>query len=73
MPNKMDIELNKSWVCEHLCNVTNVKTKKAAWVLVQEPGFIGFGVVVSKDIYFPPAPNMPLGWKPDWDLGCVYI
>ena len=38
MPNKTSIELNKSWICERLCHVTNIETKKVAWVLVQEPG-----------------------------------
>ena len=42
MTNKCQIELNKEWVCEHFPNVTK---EKMAWVLIQEPGFIGFGVV----------------------------
>jgi len=31
-------------------------------MLIQEPGFIGFGVVIKNDIYFPPSV------KPDWTL-----
>lgn len=63
MSNKVLIEeLNKAWVCEHLCDVTDIETKKAAWVLLQEPGFIGFGVVMQHDICFPPSIN------PDWTL-----
>ena len=59
MPNKTLIKLNKCWVCEHLCNVTD---EEMAWVLLQEPGFIGFGVVTQHDIYFQPDVN------PDWTL-----
>ena len=59
MPNKTLIELNKSWVCEHLFDVTD---EDMAWVLLQEPGFIGFGVVTKDDICFPP------GITPDWIL-----
>ncbi len=54
-----DIELNKPWVCEYLRDVTD---EEMAWVLLQEPGFIGFGVVTKNDICFPP------GVKPDWAL-----
>ena len=59
MPNKTLIELNRSWVCAHLSDVTK---KNMAWVLLQEPGFIGFGVVMKDDICFPPSVN------PDWTL-----
>lgn len=59
MPNKTSINLNKSWVCEHLRDVT---VEEMAWVLLQEPGFIGFGVVMKNDICFPPDV------KPDWTL-----
>ena len=65
MLNKKFIELNKCWVCEHLCDVTDIETKKAAWVLLQEPGFIGFGVVQSDKIGWPP--NIPEN-SPDWTL-----
>ena len=59
MSNKTLRELNKSWVCEHLCDVTN---KGIGWVLLQEPGFIGFGIVMKNDICFPPCV------EPDWTL-----
>ena len=59
MSNNTSIELNKSWVCEQLCDVTS---KEMAWVLLQEPGFIGFGVVMQHDICCPPDVN------PDWSL-----
>ena len=60
MPNKTLIpKLDKSWVCDQLCGVT---AKDAAWVFLQEPGFIGFGVVMQHDICFPPDVNL------DWSL-----
>ena len=62
MPNKMDVKLNESWVCERLHDVTDIETKKAAWVLVQEPGFVGFGMVQQDNICFPPRV------EPDWTL-----
>ena len=65
MSGKTLITLNKSWVCEHLRDVTDIETKTTAWVLVQEPGFIGFGVVRSDKIWWPPY--KPSGWEPDWD------
>ena len=65
MVNKTHIEeLNKSWVCEHLGNVTNMETQNSAWVLVQEPGFIGFGVVSTDKICWP----KPSNWEPCWEL-----
>lgn len=61
MPNRTHIEeLNTEWVCQHLCDVT---AKDAAWIFLQEPGFIGFGVVMKNDIYFP-----PIVVEPDWQL-----
>ena len=64
MLNKTHIEqLDKSWVCERLCDVTDVENKKAAWVLAQEPGFIGFGVVSSDKICWPADLK-----KLDWEL-----
>ena len=66
MPNKCQIQLNKEWVCQHLSDVTNTETQNSAWVLVQEPGFIGFGVVSSKEICWPPYKEAE--WEPDWDL-----
>ena len=62
MSNKTLIKLNKCWVCEHLCDVTE---KETAWVLLQEPGFIGFGVVQSDKIGW--SPNIPEN-SPDWTL-----
>ena len=59
MSNNTSIELNQSWVCERLSDVTK---ENMAWVLLQEPGFIGFGVVMKDDICFPPGIN------PDWTL-----
>ena len=59
MLNKTSIKLNKSWVCEHLSDVT---AKDIAWVLLQEPGFIGFGMVQQNNICFPPCV------EPDWTL-----
>lgn len=63
MTDKVFIEkLNKASVCENLSNVTD---KNTAWVLLQEPGFIGFGVVQSNKIWWPP--NKPKN-SPDWTL-----
>ena len=56
MPSK-HTELNKALICSHLCKVTDHET---AWVLLQSPGFIGFGVVQSGDIRWPPSV------QPDW-------
>ena len=61
MPNETPKALNEKLVREHLRHVTGNET---AWVLVQEPGFIGFGVVRQDKIFWPP--NMPLNWDPDW-------
>ena len=63
MPTKCKIKLNKKWVCDHLSDVTNTETQNAAWVLVQEPGFIGFGVVTPNEICWPPYLK-----KLDWEL-----
>ena len=63
MAKRIDIELDESWVCNQLNDVTNIETKKVAWVLVQEPGFIGFGVVSPIEICWPPYLN-----KLDWEL-----
>ena len=63
MPNKILIEeLNESWIYQRFSNVTN---ENAAWVLLQEPGFIGFGVVREDNIVWPP--NKPKN-SPDWHL-----
>ena len=69
MPNNTPVELNKSWICGHLHDVTDTETKKAAWVLVQEPGFVGFGAVYRDKIYWPPheSSDKPSEWEPDWE------
>ena len=65
MVNKTHIEeLNQSWVCEHLGDVTDMETQNSAWVLVQEPGFIGFGVVCTDEICWPKSSD----WEPCWEL-----
>ena len=62
MPNKCQIELNEKWVYDRLSDVTE---KERAWIFLQEPGFIGFGVVQSTKIWWPP--NIP-ATSPDWTL-----
>ncbi|MCE2434145.1 MAG: hypothetical protein J4F29_14690, partial [Candidatus Latescibacteria bacterium] len=57
MIKKTHDELNEELVCSHLSCVTKNET---AWVLLQEPGFIGFGVVQSDKICWPPDV------QPDW-------
>ena len=57
MPNESHKELNERLICDHLCGVTDNET---AWVLLQDPGFIGFGVVDQDKICWPP--NV----QPDW-------
>ena len=44
-------KLNEKLVCSHLCDVTK---KGTAWILLQEPGFIGFGAVYKDKICWPP-------------------
>ena len=50
-------EINEILICNHLSNITD---KDTAWILLQEPGFIGFGVVQSDKICWPPC------IQPDW-------
>ena len=50
-------QLNAELICSRLSNVTD---EQAAWVLLQEPGFIGFGVVQKDKICWPPSA------QPDW-------
>ena len=57
MPNETHIELSEALICSHLSHVT---TDSTAWILLQEPGFIGFGLVQSDKIYWPPDV------QPDW-------
>ncbi len=63
MKKKTHTELNKALIYQHLCDVTE---KKTAWILLQEPGFIGFGVVRSDEIYLPP--DVQLDWTRISDL-----
>ena len=58
MTKETHTKLNEKVVCSHLSDVTE---KNTAWVLLQEPGFIGFGVVQSDKICWPP------GVQPDWN------
>lgn len=60
MLKETHIEINEMLICNHLCDVTD---KDTAWVLLQEPGFIGFGVVQADKICWPPH------IQPDW--ACV--
>ena len=50
MVNNEHAELNEELVCKHQCDVTD---KDAAWILLQEPGFIGFGAVYKDKICWP--------------------
>ena len=63
MKKRTHTELNKALIYQHLCDVTE---KKTAWILLQEPGFIGFGVVRSDEIYLPP--DVQLDWTRISDL-----
>ena len=57
MTKKTHTELNEELVCSHLSCAT---ANGAAWILLQEPGFIGFGVVQPDKICWPPDV------QPDW-------
>ena len=67
MPNESHQELNEELVRDRLCHVTGNKTE-TAWVLLQEPGFIGFGVVRQDKIFWPPYPYRPKDWGRVSDL-----
>ena len=58
MPNKTHEKLGEAFICGHLCDVTE---SEAAWLFLQEPGFIGFGVVQKDKICWPPSV------QPDWE------
>ena len=60
MLKETHIEITEMLICNHLCDVTD---KDTAWILLQEPGFIGFGVVQADKICCPPC------IQPDW--ACV--
>ncbi len=53
MPNS----LSESLICAQLQHVTDTQ---ATWVFLQEPGFIGFGIVQQEEILWPPD------IQPDW-------
>ena len=59
MPNTKHAELNEELVRKHRCDVTD---KDAAWILLQEPGFIGFGAVYEDKICWPQHAE-PLDWE----------
>ena len=58
MPNDEHAELNEELICKHRCDVTD---NAAAWILLQEPGFIGFGAVYRDKICWPRHAE-PLDW-----------
>ena len=62
MPSNTPIKLNEEWIYERLCDVTK---GDMAWVLLQEPGFVGFGIVRYDDILWPPNKSEN---SPDWCL-----
>ena len=64
MVNNEHAELNEELVCKHQCDVTD---KDAAWILLQEPGFIGFGAVYKDKICWPQHAE-PLDWTRVRDL-----
>ena len=64
MPNKEHAELNEELICKHRCDVTD---NAAAWILLQEPGFIGFGAVYQDKICWPQHAE-PLDWARIRDL-----
>ena len=64
MPNQPHKELNEKLVQSHLCDVTDEDT---AWILLQEPGFIGFGAVYRDKICWPPDVQQ-LDWTRIRDL-----
>jgi len=49
--------LSTTLICAQLQHVTDTQ---AAWVFLQEPGFIGFGVVHQEMVHWPPD------IQPDW-------
>ena len=67
MPNTKHAELSEELVRQHLCYVIDINDKNAAWILLQEPGFIGFGVVYQDKIFWPWHAE-PLDWTRIRDL-----
>jgi CRISPR-associated protein (TIGR03984 family) len=63
MPQATHDSLNEELVRTQLQHVTD---QEAAWVFLQEPGFIGFGVVRQEAIHWPP--NIRPDWSRVFDL-----
>lgn len=62
MPNTKHGELSEELVRQHLCHVIDISDENpAAWILLQEPGFIGFGAVYQDKICWPRHAE-PLDW-----------
>lgn len=62
MPNTKHAELSEELVRQHLCHVIDISDENpSAWVLLQEPGFIGFGAVSPDKICWPQHAE-PLDW-----------
>ena len=68
MPNTKHAELSEGLVRQHLCDVIDISGENpAAWILLQEPGFIGFGAVYQDKICWPRHAE-PLDWARIRDL-----
>ena len=68
MPNTKHAELSAELVRQHLCHVIDISDENpAAWILLQEPGFIGFGAVYQDKICWPRHAK-PLDWARIRDL-----
>ena len=68
MPNTKHAELSEDLVCQHLHHVIDISDENpAAWILLQEPGFIGFGAVYQDKICWPRHAE-PLDWARIRDL-----
>ena len=63
MLNTKHTELSEELVREHLRHVIDISDENlAAWILIQEPGFIGFGAVYQDKICWPRHAK-PLDWE----------
>ena len=68
MPNTKHAELSEELIRQHLCHVIDISDENpAAWILLQEPGFIGFGAVYQDKICWPQHAE-PLDWARVRDL-----
>lgn len=68
MDSNEHAELSEKLVCQHLCRVIDISDENAAaWILLQEPGFIGFGAVYRDKICWPQHAK-PLDWARIRDL-----